>query len=70
LKREKFEKLKIEEMGFKIRVLNIFGQNGIRTGKDLLSCKMSQLKELKGFGLGCEKDVEFVLIEYEQELLP
>jgi DNA-directed RNA polymerase alpha subunit len=70
LKKEKFEKLKIEDIGFEIRVLNIFGKHGIRTGEDILRYKMSELKELEGFGLRCEKEVEFVLHEFGQELQP
>jgi DNA-directed RNA polymerase alpha subunit len=70
LKRAKFEKLKIGEIGFNIRVLNIFDKHGIRKGEDILNYKMSELKEFEGFGLGCEKEVEFVLQDYKQELQP
>jgi hypothetical protein len=66
--RYKFEKLKIMNIGLKTRVLNLFDNYGIRTGEDLLKYKMSELRELKGFGLGCEKDVEFVLKDYGKVL--
>ena len=68
MEKEKFKKLKVGDIGFEIRVLNIFYKHGINIGKDLLNYKMSELREFKGFGLACEKDVEFVLQEYEQSL--
>jgi hypothetical protein len=68
LEKEMFEKLNVGDIGFEIRVVNIFYKHGINTGKDLLNYKMSELTEFSGFGLACEKDVEFVLQEYEQSL--